>query len=180
MLSYLESSTPEIFHAAPSHLELVDRVQKKCLREIGVSETEALENFRLALLTSGRCMAMLAVLHRIVLGEAPPQLRNMFPYAEVHRRNMSTRLDLLRHNKQLQERRFSTDVCQRSLFGLVRVYNVLPQSVVDAPCTRLFQRQLQVGLRRAAQARVPRWPDLFSSFRSAGCCPRASAIVEVS
>ena len=34
----------------------------------------------------------------------------------------------------------STDVFQRSLFGLVRVYNLLPQSVVDAATIHIFQR----------------------------------------
>ena len=162
VLSYLESATPAIFHAAPSHLELVDRVQKRFLREIDISEHDALECFRLAPLCSRRCMAMLAILQRITLGIAPPQLKQMFPFAVQTARHVSTRLELLRHNKQLQEHVASTDVFQRSLFGFVRVYNLLPQSVVDAVTIHIFQRHLQDGLRRAAQARISRWPDLFS------------------
>ena len=47
ILSFIESSTPGIFHAAPSTLERVDRVQKKLPREIGISEIEALRDYKL-------------------------------------------------------------------------------------------------------------------------------------
>ena len=105
---------------------------------------------------------MLAVLHRVTLGIAPPQLSSLFPLALIAARKAHTRLSSIRHGKQLLERRAFTDVFQRSLFGLVRVYNVLPQSVVDAPSISIFQGLLQDGLRRAAQANINRWPALFS------------------
>ena len=162
VLSYLENATPAIYHAADSHLDLIDRVQRRFLREVGLSESDALEHFCLAPLSSRRCMAMLAVLHRITLNIAPPQLCNLFPCANVPVRSARTRLESLRHSKQFLERRASTDVFQRSLFGLVRVYNMLPQSVVDVPSVRIFQGLLQDGLRRAAQAHISKWPDLFS------------------
>ena len=122
VLSYLESKTPAIFHAAPAHQNLLERVQRRFLREIGVTEAEALEDFRLAPLASRRCMAMLGLLHRVTLGIAPAQIANLFPSASVQPvSRIPTRLWIMRHDKQLQERYGHTDVFQRSLFGLVRV-----------------------------------------------------------
>ena len=78
-----------------------------------------------------------------------------------------SRLFLIRHNKQLHGRRYHTLVFGRSLFGLVRVYNLLPQSVVDATSVQSFQRVLQKGLLRAASTGVVRWQYLFSPVAAA-------------
>ena len=67
----MESSTAALYHAAPTTLAWIDRVQHRFLKEIGLSELEAVRNFRLAPLNSRRDMAMLGVLHKINLGEAP-------------------------------------------------------------------------------------------------------------
>ena len=48
ILSFLESATPAIAHAAPSVLERIDRVQRRFLREIGVGVLEAFERYKLA------------------------------------------------------------------------------------------------------------------------------------
>ena len=71
ILSYVESSTPGLYHAAPSVLDRVNRVQRRFLREVGVSELSALQDFRLAPLESRRDMAMLGALHKVVLGLPP-------------------------------------------------------------------------------------------------------------
>ena len=42
VLSFLEAGTPAIAHAAPSLLNRLDRIQRRFLREIGLSEIEAL------------------------------------------------------------------------------------------------------------------------------------------
>ena len=42
VLSYIESKTAAIHHAAPSVLDAIDRVQRRFLREIGLTEGEAL------------------------------------------------------------------------------------------------------------------------------------------
>ena len=46
VLSFIEYRTPGIFHAATSVLEPVDRLQTSFLREMGVSEFDALLHFR--------------------------------------------------------------------------------------------------------------------------------------
>ena len=79
VLSFVESSTPGLYHAAPTVLDRVDRVQRRLLRELGLDELQALLNFRLAPLPSRRDMAMLGALHKVTLGLAPPQLAAFFP-----------------------------------------------------------------------------------------------------
>ena len=67
ILSYMESSTPALYHAAPSILARIDRVQERFLREIGVTQKEALNDYRLAPLSSRRGMGLLGALHKINL-----------------------------------------------------------------------------------------------------------------
>ena len=78
VLSYIESRTPGLYHAAPSVLDRIDRVQRRFLRVVGFTELEALELYRLAPLPCRRDMAMLGVLHKISLGLAPSQLAALF------------------------------------------------------------------------------------------------------
>ena len=48
LLSYIEYRTPAIYHACTSHLAPLDQIQRRFLREIGMSEIEALTLFKLA------------------------------------------------------------------------------------------------------------------------------------
>ena len=83
IISFIESSTLGIFHAAPSVLDRVDRVQRRFLREIGFTEAEALERFRLAPLPCRREIAMMGALHKVALGIAPPHLAALFPVLKI-------------------------------------------------------------------------------------------------
>ena len=85
VLLYLENSTPGTYHAAVSVLDRVDRVQRRLLQELGLTELDALLRYRLAPLPSRRDIAMLCVLHRVVLGLAPPQLASFFPLLGIVR-----------------------------------------------------------------------------------------------
>ena len=171
VLSYVESSTPAIFHASPSVLEPVDRVQRRLLRELGMSEVEALLNFRLAPLPSRRDMAMLGALHKVTLGLAPPQLAAFFPRAAG--RTTSFDRQRLRHWRLLHDKQLhsecaidSTDIMRRSLFGLVHLYNRLPQRTVGQLSIKSFQRSLQEALKVYASA--PTAPDDWQRLYSVG------------
>ena len=156
ILSYLESSTPGVYHAAPSVLERLDRVQRRLLRELEIDELSALSDYRLAPLPARRDMAMLGVLHKVTLGSAPPQLSALFPVRGTADEPLLyfQRLRHWRplHNKQLHSHApFNcTEAMRRSLFGLVRCYNQLPQSVVDSGSIKAFQRKLQSALKEYA------------------------------
>ena len=59
VLSFIESGVSGYYHASCSTLECIDRVQRRFLREINLSETEALLSYRLAPLPARRDMAIL-------------------------------------------------------------------------------------------------------------------------
>ena len=161
VLSYIESGVAAYYHAAPSLLQRLDRVQNRFLRELGVSAEDSIEKYRLAPLTSRRDIGMLGLLHRIVLGEAPSQLASLFPFAAPPG-DFTTRLSVRRHERQFQQPPFRTDVLHRSLFGLVVVYNLLPPEVIAHLSVSEFQSHLQFALRKAARNRLPDWQYLFS------------------
>jgi len=170
VLSYIESSTPGLYHAAHSVLDKVDRVQRRLLRELGLSELNGLLDYRLAPLPSRRDIAMLGVLHRVTLGDAPPQLAELFPVLGTVwepwglRRLRNWRA---RHSRQLGTHASfnSTELMRRSLFGLVGCYNLLPQKVVNCKTVKTFQKHLQNALKaHAAKVEGPeRWQRLYST-----------------
>ena len=167
VLSYIESRTPGLYHAAPSVLDRIDRVQRRFLRVVGFTELEALELYRLAPLPCRRDMAMLGVLHKISLGLAPSQLAALFPvvgtiWEPFLARNLRGWMPL--HNRQLgtPATPMSSEVMKRSLFGTCRCYNRLPQALVDVGSVKLLQRNLQIGLRKFAQSGSREWHNLFS------------------
>ena len=167
ILSFIELSTPGLY-PAPSVLDCVDRVQRRFLREIGLTEILALRDWRLAPLGSRRDMSMLGALHKINLGTAPPQLMALFPPRGPVVEPLARQR--LRHWRPLHTRQLctqasftSTELMQRSVFGLARVYNLLPQSVVDSASVKLFQRTLQRALLRFAEAGADDWMSLYSA-----------------
>ena len=68
------------------------------LRKVGISEIDAIVNFKLAPLASRRDIAMLGVIHRAVLGEGPPQLRELF---KPDRRDLRRSARHFRHDNQI-------------------------------------------------------------------------------
>ena len=63
---------------ATTELDLLDRVQKRFLREVGLTEEEALCDYHLAPLKCRRDIAVLGLIHRTVLGLGPAHFRNWF------------------------------------------------------------------------------------------------------
>ena len=49
------------------------------------------------------------------------------------------------------------------MFGLVHCYNALPQSVVELPSMKLFQRSMQQALLKFARSGAEDGPKLFST-----------------
>ena len=167
VLSYIESRTPAIHHAARTTLDAIDRIQKRFLQSIGLTELEALTEYRLAPLSARRDMAMLGLLHRVAHGLAPRPVAALFPWGRSRQGDPPTRGSEIRHTRQLAE--FGvlgghTDILNRSCFGLVTVWNMLPSSVAEAPATKLCQRALQQALvKRAKASPDSEWQLLFSN-----------------
>ena len=106
---------------------------------------------------------MLGLLHRVVLGLAPEPLACLFPPMVTPRFPRDTRGHEHRHGRQLLDRCDGTQPpsFQRSLFGLVYVYNLLPQHVVDSSDVSTFQRRLQHGVKIAFIVDMPFWQNIF-------------------
>ena len=147
-----------------------DRVQKRLLREMALSEVQALEMYSLAPLPSRRDMAMLGFLHRVALGHTSAQIRDLFPLAAPPLPGrIPTILSMRRHDRQFREPLYRTDVFKRSAFGLTAVYNLLPAHVVASESVKAFQSLLQKALRKAAHLGINNWQRLFApDHRSLG------------
>ena len=52
-------------------------------------------------------------------------------------------------------------IIKRSVFGIIRVFNTLPQKFVDAKNVRIFQRLLQAQAKGAARAGKENWQLMF-------------------
>ena len=163
ILSFIEYRTPGISHACCSVLQPLDDIQGRLLKDLGISVTDALLHFNLAPLQSRRDMAMLGLIHRTVLGKGPEHFKDFFRLATATS-DLRTRLGQRRHNRQLidpRNARFSGQL-RRSALGLIMIYNLLPQEVVEAKTVSLFQKLLQGMLKDLASSSVEGWPSLFS------------------
>ena len=119
VLSFV-STTPAVYHAAKTTLAGIDAVQRRFLRECGLSDEDALLHFNLAPLEPRRDIAMLGLIHRSVLGCGPRHFGNMCLPSPP---SVSQK-----HDKQLSSQRSPRhlQILSRSALGLVDVYNLLP------------------------------------------------------
>ena len=69
--SFVEYRTPAVYHAAKTTLPGIDAVQKRFLRECGLSDEDALLHLNLAPLETRRDIAMLGLLHHRFSESAP-------------------------------------------------------------------------------------------------------------
>ena len=164
VLSFVEASTPALYHAPAFFLARLDAVQEYFLSELGLDPRPALLDFNLAPLAARRDIAMLGLIHRTVLAKGPPQLQHFFHASTAPSFPRCLRGAGLRHGRQLQDPIDGTQsrASSRSALSLIYSYNLLPQSVVDAPSVAGFQRKLSKALRKACETNVQEWGSLLS------------------
>jgi len=143
VLPHIEGSIGAIFHASTTQLRRVDSIQRFFLGEICVEDAQAFLMHNLAPSRLRRNIAVLGFLHKVNIGKAHPHLQRLFPHAQV-RSERPTRLSVHRHNRQIEDfcDGSQTVQFQQSIFGMVKIYNRLPQAVVDAKSIQAFQRLL--------------------------------------
>ena len=132
------------------------------MRDLGVSAVDALMRYNLAPLCSRRDIAMVGVIHRAALGLGPHHLRTLFPPAAARGTRSPARL-----RKHFREREVLIDnsqfaVVERSAFGLVRVYNLLPEELVCPTSVAHFQGLPQTCLKDKATSGTWSWRSTFS------------------
>ena len=131
VLGYIEYRTPAIYHASAASLSQIDAIHKRLLRAVGITQEEALLNFRLAPLHTRRDMGMMGVIHRSVIGEGPGQFAKFFVRMTASN-HTNGRENQRRHDKQLVTHRKGKylDVMGHSILGLIDIYNLLPQWII--------------------------------------------------
>ncbi len=162
VLSFIEYRTPGLHFASSSILVEIDDGQSRFLKEIEVSEESAFMVFNLAPLQVRRDIAILGIIHRASLQQGPPQLWKFFRRSGDAESGRTRRE--LRHNRQVAEWPSSRnlDVMRRSALGSIRVYNLLPQDIVDQPSVKEFQRALTNLVQGRVVARDSRWKVVLS------------------
>ena len=163
ILCILESCTAAIYHAADSILEPLDHVLETFVQEVGLTMEQAFLDYNLGPLNWRRDVAMLGLLHKCTLGLAHPRLRELFPPVTRQPAVYSTRYAEGRNTKQILERCTGDflEVTRRSVFGLVRVYNFLPETVVAKTSLQAFQAELTEETRKRCR-RGGDWALLYS------------------
>ena len=163
ILSYVEHRTAAIYHSDSTVLDPVDKQYDRFLSELGLIRKDALFSFSLAPLNSRRDMAMLGVIHRSVLKKEPEQIHEFYEL-EPNSTHPTGRSSLRRHDKQLKTYRRGKflETTAKSILGLIDIYNMLPQELVDIENVRAFQSKLQAILKKYAATDAPNWETLFS------------------
>ncbi len=157
LLSYLEYRTAAVYHATRDVLKRLGGIQHRFLKDAGVGELDALFQFHLAPLNTRRDIAMLGLIYRTVVGVGPPHFRKFFQRAQLTGGE--------RHRYQLVDfraRGSNTRLLARSAFGLIGVYNLLPDWVFNVKTVKCFQRNLQELVKQRATAGCADWPDSLS------------------
>ena len=163
ILSYIEGATPAIYHAAPSVLKPLDDLQSSFLLHLNITDTQAFLDHGLAPLSMRRDIAMLGLLFKVASGIAPAPISQLFrPFGGSLISHGFRTSDVI-HSKALMDPVEPSHpvIIKRSIFGLIRVYNLLPQATVDAKSTKLFQRGLQNCAKTAAKNGAPNWQSFF-------------------
>ena len=164
VLSLLELPTPAVYHAAPTHLNKLDSVQERFLHALGFTEEEAFLEHNLAPLHLRRTLAMLGALHRCATGQAHEDMCALFPPTAVRTTGACTRRVQAAHGRQLVDLCDGTQsaLLQRSVYGLVGVYNQLPAEMAQHTCVATFQKKLQDSAKERCRSGVENWKTLFS------------------
>ena len=158
----MEVHSGGIFHASNHLLDKFDASQRHFLEELGADERSAFLDYNFAPPSLRRNIGILGLLHKRVLGIAHPIFNKLLPY---HIEIFGS-LRRGEHNKQLyghgNEIHFQHGLHRRSIFGMVHIYNRLPQEIVDCVCVSSFQRELTLIARKKCEDGDPDWSVMFS------------------
>ena len=166
VLSFLEYRTCAVSHAADSHLNILDAVQRRLLRNLNLTVFDALNTFNLAPLSCRRDIANLGIIYRSITNRGPLQLRKIFRL-DTSTRRTSPRWCSHRFQTRDDTSFLHRDYINRSTYGYVRIFNLLREDVLDVgdydgpiPVVN-FQRNL-TQLLKLASHETERWEEIFS------------------
>ena len=162
--SHMEHVNGCIAHAAPSHLNKLDSAQRYFLNGMDMTEEVAFLDHNLAPPSLRRDIGLLGLLHKRVLGQCHPAYNDLLPLAPAswYQGPPAPRHNRLLNN-HIHECMFHCDLFSRSIFGMVNIYNRLPQCFIDCETVSTFQHELTAVARRRCDIGHEHWKDCFSS-----------------
>ena len=153
----IEYSHGCVLHAPDTALAKIDHLQSSFVRELHVTEEFVFLVHNFAPLELRRDIGFLGFLHKRVLGECHPAIMSLLSF--------SSQNYAWRHPKQLETYLESCVVRPvlywRSLFGLIHVYNRLPDYMIDSPSGKKFQARLTEGAKKRCSSGDPLWRRAF-------------------
>ena len=163
--SQIEWCNGAVYHAAPSLLRRLDSIQESFLCHLGFSNRDAFLNFNMAPMQLRRDIGMLGVFWKIAHGVAHPDFSALFPRLSGACPKHNARSASRRHNFQFVDQCDGTQLAPfaRSLFGLVKVWNLLPSEFVSSKTVKRFQSLLTGAARRACLDNSDGWERIFAT-----------------
>ena len=156
----MEQNNGAIFHASRYLSEKLDSCQRNFLKKLDMNEEAAFLDFNFAPPSLRRDIGILGMLHKRVLGLAHPIFDRLLPFhCESHGTSTGS------HTKQLYghilQADFQLHLHNRSIFGMVHIYNRLPQEIIDSETVALFQSKLTKLARSSCKEELA-WQAMFS------------------
>jgi len=121
----MEIHNGAIFHAATTHLNKIDSLQRHFLHELDISEEDAFLNYNFAPPSLRRDIGILGLLHKRVLGKAHPVYQKLLPFHSEVFGSLNPaqyRFQLYGHSREVSRQH---NLFDRSIFAMVYVYNRL-------------------------------------------------------
>ena len=143
-------------HAAASSLAKLGDLQRNFVHKLLLTEVLAFVDFNFAPVCLRRDIGVLRFLHKRALGQCHVAIQRMFPFIAPHP---------MWHDKQLDSQiegciSRPTLFC-RSLFGMVAVYNRLPQDIVESTSVKQFQSRLTQMAKQKCDRGCMSWQRIF-------------------
>ena len=162
ILPLLESITPAVYHASTTTLAPLQGIQDSFLKAMAMTDNVAFTVHALAPLQVRRDIAMLGFLFKCCHRQVGESAHSIFKPA-------LTGYDCPRRRPQHSKPLFEycdgrhLEVLQNSLFGLIRVFNTLPDDLIQLQDVHAFQSALTGAERRALEQGHQRWMYMYSS-----------------
>ena len=167
MLGLAEANFCSIYHATQTVLELLDRSLDIFLRDFKLDAKLAFLEHNVAPLSMRRDIAMLGFLHKRMLGDTHGDICSLLPLFLEPEARRCTHFGSDRPSRLFQETFDGTHpaLIRRSIFGLTRVYNKLPQHIVDNESCNEIQHRLNVYGKDRRRAGALEWRMIYSPKR---------------
>ena len=127
--SVMEHASLSWMNATPTNLNLLDNIQRKALKVIGVDEVFARSKLNIPSLHHRRLVAAATVLYKMHTSQCPADLRGLLPPPFVRRRTTRSSVSMPEHALSLPGSK--TYCLDRSfIHTAVPLWNSLPDSIV--------------------------------------------------